>query len=72
MKEENLSVLSLVAHELAHLEATWEKQMHSMVKIKGISAADIVDIVQEMTIVQGRLANVRWDLNNRMKKGKTI
>jgi hypothetical protein len=44
-----------VAHELKHLEKAWEKQMHNVVKTKGMAAKDIVDVVQEMTQVQGRL-----------------
>jgi hypothetical protein len=65
---DNIGALTLTARELKNLEHAWEKKMLDLVKTKGLSAKDIVDIVQEMTVVQGRLVHMHWDLNNRLKK----
>jgi hypothetical protein len=65
---DNVGALHIVAHELKNLEQAWEKKMLDVVKTKGLAARDIVDIVQEMTVVQGRLMHLQWDLNNRLKK----
>jgi hypothetical protein len=65
---ENIGALTLTARELKNLEQAWEKKMLDIVKTKGLSARDIVDIVQEMTVVQGRLAHIHWDLGERVKK----
>jgi hypothetical protein len=55
-------------HELKHLEQTWQKQMLGVVKIKGMSAPEIVGAVQEMTIVQGGLAAMCITLENEIKR----
>lgn len=64
----NVGALMIVSHELKHLEQAWRKQMLGVVKTKGMSAQDIVDVVQEMTIIQGRLMHLHWDLTDRLKK----
>lgn len=68
MSKANAGALIIVAHELGHLEQAWKKQMLGVVKTKGMSAQDIVDVVQEMTIIQGRLMHLHWDLTDRLKK----
>jgi hypothetical protein len=65
---ENVGALTITARELKNLEQAWENAMLDIVKTKGLAARDIVDIVQEMTVVQGRLMHLQWDLNNRLKK----
>jgi hypothetical protein len=68
MNKPNVGALMIVAHELKHLEQAWKKQMLGVVKTKGMSAQDIVDIVQEMTAVQGRLFHMYVALEDRLKK----
>ena len=68
MSKPNVGALMIVAHELKHLEQAWKKQMLGVVKTKGMSAQDIVDIVQEMTAVQGRLFHMYVALEDRLKK----
>ena len=68
MTEINEGALIIVAHQLKHLEKAWEKQMHNVVKIKGMSAKDIVDVIQEMTYVQGRLWASRVSIEDKLKK----
>ena len=68
MTDVNEGALLIVAHELKHLEKAWEKQMHNVVKTKGMSAKDIVDVVQEMTQVQGRLWGARVNIEDKLKK----
>lgn len=68
MSKANAGALIIVAHELKHLEQAWQKQMLGVVKAKGMSAQDIVDAVQEMTVIQGRLMHLHWDLTDRLKK----
>jgi hypothetical protein len=65
---DNVGAITITARELKNLEQAWEKKMLDVVKTKGLAARDIVDIVQEMTVVQGRLMHLQWDLNNRLKK----
>ena len=69
---DNAGALHIVANELKNLEHAWQKQMLSVVKTKGMSARDIVDIVQEMTVVQGRLMHMHWDLKDRLKKAGVV
>jgi hypothetical protein len=69
---ENIGALTLTARELKNLEQAWEKKMLDLVKTKGLSARDIVDIVQEMTVVQSRLVHMHWDLGNRVKKAGVV
>jgi hypothetical protein len=69
---DNIGALTLTARELKNLEQAWEKKMLDIVKTKGLSARDIVDIVQEMTVVQGRLAHMHWDLGDRVKKAGVV
>jgi hypothetical protein len=68
MTEINEGALLIVAHELKHLEKAWEKQMYNVVKTKGMAAKDIVDVVQEMTQVQGRLWGARVSIEDKLKK----
>lgn len=65
---ENVGALTVTARELKNLEQAWEKQMLSIVKTKGLSAKDIVALVQEMTVVQGKLMNMHWGLSDRIKR----
>jgi hypothetical protein len=67
---DNVGALHIVAHELKTLENAWHKQMLGVVRTKGLAAKDIVDLVQEMTVIQGRLVHMHWDLNDRLKKAK--
>lgn len=68
MTDANEGALIIVAHELKHLEKAWEKQMHNVVKTKGMAAKDIVDVVQEMTQVQGRLWASRVSIEDKLRK----
>jgi hypothetical protein len=68
MNKPNVGALMIVSHELKHLEQAWKKQMLGVVKTKGMSAQDIVDVVQEMTAVQGRLFHMYVALEDRLKK----
>ena len=69
---ENIGALTLTARELKNLEQAWEKKMLDLVKTKGLSARDIVDIVQEMTVVQGKLMNMHWGLTDRIKRAGVV
>jgi hypothetical protein len=68
MSKPNVGALMIVAHELKHLEQAWKKQMLGVVKTKGMAAQDIVDVVQEMTVIQGRLFHMYVALEDRLKK----
>ena len=68
----NVGALMIVSHELKHLEQAWQKQMLGVVKTKGMSAQDIVDIVQEMTAVQGRLFHMHLTIDDKLKKKEGI
>ena len=68
MNNINEGALIIVAHELKHLEAAWKKQMLGVVKTKGMAAEDIVDTVQEMTWVQGKLFETRLNIEHRLKQ----
>jgi hypothetical protein len=70
MSKPNVGALMIVSHELKHLEQTWQKQMLKIVKVKGLAAQDIVDIVQEMTAVQGRLFHMHWAIDDKLKNKK--
>ena len=68
MSKPNVGALMIVAHELKHLEQAWKKQMLGVVKTKGMASQDIVDVVQEMKAVQGRLFHMYVALEDRLKK----
>lgn len=70
MNKPNVGALMIVSHELKHLEQEWQKKMLKIVKVKGLSAQDIVDIVQEMTTVQGRLFHMHWSIDDKLKNKK--
>ncbi len=71
MNNTNKGALLIVVHELKHLEKAWEAQMLKIVEAKGLSGRDIVDIVQEMTIVQGRLVHMQLSINDKLKTKET-
>ena len=52
--------------ELKKLEQTWRKQMEGVLKM-GLSSADAVESIQEMTVVQGTLCRAMVELERGQK-----
>ncbi len=70
MKADNVGALMVVDKELAKLEQTWTNQMLKVVGTKGLAARDLIDIVQEMTAVQGRIINIRYVMADQIKRNQ--
>jgi hypothetical protein len=68
MTEKNIGALMVVDKELAKLEQTWANQMLKVVGTKGLAAKDLIDIVQEMTAVQGRILGIRCVMADHIKR----
>lgn len=62
----NKTAQLVMLSELKKLEQTWRKQMEGVLKM-GLSSADAVESIQEMTVVQGTLCRAMVELERGTK-----
>lgn len=60
----NKEAKRITLHQLKQLEEQWRKQMVGLTKSKHASGEMLVDIIQEMTVVQGELCKLMLKLED--------